>query len=276
MKTIPITQYRSLRVRSASLLLLCVAALLFLNACSQGASTAADFDPPPPSALQEVQLPIDTPAIPKAVVLEENEQVFEAEIAAFEEMEAESPSAKGGILFTGSSSIRKWETLEADMAPLTVVNRGFGGSTLRQVDAYADRFILPLAPKLLVLYCGENDIANDRYPAEAATEDFLHLLAYLRYHLPDMHLVYISMKPSPARWQYNEKFQEASRGIAQVCLEDPQLTYIDVGPLMLDADGQPDNSIFVRDKLHMNAKGYAIWTQAIRPVVMDLWEKLDQ
>jgi len=34
---------------------------------------------------------------------------------------------------------------------------------------------------------------------------------------------------------------------------------------MLGADGKPMPDIFIGDKLHMNAKGYAIWQKIIEP-----------
>ncbi len=210
---------------------------------------------------------VDTPVAPAEVVLREEEKVFEADIQGFEEMEMASPTPEGGILFTGSSSVRLWKTLAEDMAPLPVTNRGFGGSTLRQVHHYADRIILPLQPRLIVLYCGENDIANDTYPAEDAYQDFRDFMAYLEYNLPGTPLIYLSMKPSIARWQYWPKFVEANEKIRQDCEAHPQLTFVDVSEVMLGDNDEPDPGIFIRDNLHMNEIGYARWTELVRPLV---------
>jgi hypothetical protein len=93
--------------------------------------------------------------------------------------------ARGGIVFSGSSSIRKWESLQTDMAPLPVVNRGFGGAIIKQVTHYTGKMIVPLYPKLVVFYCGENDIANDKYPAEMPLNDFKAFTKNLRSRLAE-------------------------------------------------------------------------------------------
>ena len=77
----------------------------------------------------------------------------EASIAAFEKKDAESMPAPGGIVFTGSSSFTKWLSAEEDLAPLPIINRGFGGSTLPEVIYYANRTIFKYHPKTLVVYC---------------------------------------------------------------------------------------------------------------------------
>ena len=218
------------------------------------------------------QMAVDTPVAPPTVELRAEEIVFEKEIVRFEEMEAENPSEKGGILFTGSSSIRMWKTLTEDMAPLPVTNRGFGGSTLRQVHAYAERIALPLEPKLIVLYCGENDISNEVYTANEVHKDFLNLVAYFEHFLPKTPILYLSMKPSLARWDYWPKFQESNRLIQESCEQNELLTFVDVGEVMLKGSDEPDPNIFIRDKLHMNAEGYRRWTELIKPLVEDRYQ----
>src|SRR5690242_14919813 len=61
------------------------------------------------------------------------------EIAAFEEKDRQNPPPKGGIVFVGSSSIRKWTTLAEDFPHHQVLNRGFGGSQLIDSVHFADR-----------------------------------------------------------------------------------------------------------------------------------------
>ncbi len=209
---------------------------------------------------------VDSPA-PAPVVLEDNEHQYEREIEIFEEQEAENPSAKGGIVFTGSSSIRMWKTLEEDMAPLPAINRGFGGSILRQVNAYSERMVFPLEPSLVVLYCGENDIAMADMSVEDTYQDFLDLVELFRYRMPETPILYVSMKPSIARWKYWEQFEAGNKRIKAFCEEKEYLTFIDVGPAMLGENGEPRPEIFIKDKLHMNALGYEDWTRLIREEV---------
>jgi len=103
---------------------------------------------------------------------------FESEIHAFETADLSDPPPRGGIIFSGSSSIRLWTTLKEDFAGLPVVNRGFGGSMLPEVTAFLDRIVIPHKPALVVIYCGGNDINAGR-SAEQVTADFKALVAVL-------------------------------------------------------------------------------------------------
>lgn len=198
-------------------------------------------------------------------------EIFEEEIWAFEYQDSIHPPDSNQILFTGSSSIKLWKTLERDMTPLPVLNRGFGGSITEQVVYYAPRIIKPYKPKLIVLYVGENDIANDKVPAKRPFISFVKLKLYLDKHLPNTHLMYIAMKPSPRRWEWQKKFDTANDLIREYIEKQPNMSYIDVKGAMLDESGRVRGDIFVSDSLHMNKKGYRIWTNIIKPEVMHFY-----
>ena len=189
---------------------------------------------------------------------------FEADIHAFEMEDMADPPPKGGIIFTGSSSIRMWTSLKEDFAGLPVLNRGFGGSMIPEVTAFLDRMIVPHKPRLVVLYCGGNDINAGRSAAQV-TRDFEALVAKLHDELPTTRLLYISVAPNPARWSQVETVKAVNRAVQWRAESDPRITYIDVFSRMLGPDGRPLPDIFIEDGLHMNAKGYAIWTAVVRP-----------
>jgi lysophospholipase L1-like esterase len=197
----------------------------------------------------------------------DSERQFEQEIQTFEREEADSPSTRGAIVFTGSSSIARWKTLSHDMAPATVINRGFGGSGIRQVTFFAPRILLPLKPKAIFFYCGENDICNDHSKATQPLEDYKNFVALIRQHLPDARVYYIGMKPSPNRWKYWDKFQEANRLIQEFSKEERGLRYVDLSKSMLAADGFPRKDIWLQDSLHLNELGYQLWTSQLKPLV---------
>jgi len=190
---------------------------------------------------------------------------YDAEIRKFELEDSISGIRKKAILFTGSSSIRLWKTLEADMAPLKVLNRGFGGSTLPEVTHYADRIILPYKPNIIVLYCGENDISNDETTPDDVFASFVVFHKFLRKNLPKTQLYYISMKPSVSRWKYWPKINEANLKIEAFIKKRKNYHYVDTASKMMDSNGMVFQDIFLQDNLHMNEKGYAIWTEVINP-----------
>jgi len=189
---------------------------------------------------------------------------FENEIIAFEKADAANPPEKGGIVFTGSSSIRIWKSLKTDFPGLNVINRGFGGSQVSDSVRYASRTVIPYAPRLVVFYAGTNDIASGK-SAEKVFSDYKAFVLEVHAALPNTRIAYISNSPVPSRWKKWDVMKRANSLIKDYSRDEPGLQYIDIVPLMLDANGQPRPELFQADMLHMNPKGYVIWAAAVRP-----------
>jgi lysophospholipase L1-like esterase len=188
---------------------------------------------------------------------------WDRDIRAFEERDRQSPPAPGGIVFVGSSSIRLWD-LAASFPDLPAVNRGFGGSQLADSVRFAPRIVIPHRPRTIVLYAGDNDIASGKSPHEVA-RDFRSFVALVLGALPQARIVYISIKPSVARWHLSGRMREANDRIRAACSEDARLRFVDVWPAMLGADGKPRPELLVEDGLHLNPEGYRIWADLVRP-----------
>ena len=188
---------------------------------------------------------------------------WEKEIAAFEAADRTNPPPAGGIVFVGSSSIKRWTNLVADFPGYPVVNRGFGGSQLADSVNFAERVITRYQPRQVVIYAGGNDIDAGKDP-ERVYGDFVALATKLRARLPKAGIAYIASAPNPKRWSQVEKVKRLNFLVERYC-DRQGLTFINVFPLMLGPDGQPKPDIFVADRLHMNAKGYAIWRGAVAP-----------
>jgi len=189
---------------------------------------------------------------------------FDKTIEAYEAADKENPVGKGEVLFTGSSSIFFWKTLKEDMAGMPVHNRGFGGSTLPEVIHYADRIVFPYEPKIIMLYCGENDIAAGASAGESIAS-FKKFAGMVREKLPTTKLTFLAMKPSVARWNLWPEYQKANAAIQALTEQDELLDYIAIDEPMLDANGMIDSTIFIKDMLHMNAEGYKRWTAVVNP-----------
>lgn len=202
-------------------------------------------------------------AVPAAPADELDLAKWEDDIAAFEAADRAHPPARRGILFVGSSSIRLWTTLERDFQGLPVINRGFGGSQIREVTALVPRIVLPYEPRLIVFYCGTNDIASGDRTAAQAAADFTAFVSRVRAGLPAARIAFISAAPNPARWHLRRELRELNRRVRELARRTPRLDFIDVWTAMLGPDGRPRAGIFQDDQLHMNAKGYAIWTRIV-------------
>src|SRR5690348_16017744 len=191
---------------------------------------------------------------------------FESEIRAFEDSDRVIPPRPGGVVFVGSSSIRLWPDLHADFPGINVIQRGFGGSRLDEVVNYAPRIVLPYKPSLIVLYAGDNDLAEGRTP-EQILSDYKAFVAIVRTALPETRIAYIAIKPSGDRWALVDKMRTANSLVRNYVAGDPKLTYVDVFTPMLGAEGKPREELFREDRLHMNARGYAIWRDLLSPIV---------
>jgi lysophospholipase L1-like esterase len=188
---------------------------------------------------------------------------WEKDIAAFEASDKTNPPPRGCIVFVGSSSIRRWTNLAADFPAFPVINRGFGGSQLADSVNFAERIIIPYAPRQVVIYAGGNDI-NAKKPPELVYGDFVALVTKIHARLPHTRIAYIASAPNPSRWSQVEKVRRLNALVEAYC-QRHRMIFINVFPLMLGPDGQPKPDIFVADRLHMNAKGYAIWKEAVAP-----------
>jgi len=189
---------------------------------------------------------------------------FELEIAAFEAADKTNPPPRNAILFIGSSSIRRWTTLAQDFPRFQVINRGFGGSHLSDSVYYFDRIVLPYKPRLIVLFAGSNDIDFGKTP-DQVFEDFKAFVEKTRQALPKTRVAYISISTVPSRAREVEQVRRANELISAFIAGDKRLSFIDVFTAMLGPDGKPMPDIFVSDNLHLNAKGYAIWTEVVAP-----------
>jgi lysophospholipase L1-like esterase len=186
------------------------------------------------------------------------------EIKAFKKKDSVQAPPKNPILFVGSSSFRLWPNVQADFPGYTILNRGFGGSTLPDVTKYAEDIIFPYNPKQIVIYCGENDIASDVTTAQVVFERFEELFTLIRKKMPKVPVAFVAMKPSPSREKFREKLIQANQLIKDYLAKQSKAEYIDIYPLMMQ-NGISDESLYGNDRLHMNAKGYAIWQKAIQP-----------
>ncbi len=194
---------------------------------------------------------------------------FWEDIQNFKKQDSVHFPAKNQILFVGSSSFTKWTDVQNYFLGYKIINRGFGGSSLPDVIRYAGDIIFPYHPKQIVIYCGENDLAaSDTVTPQTVFNKFKQLFKLIRSKMPNVPVVFISIKPSPSRQHLMPKMLAANSLIKKYLKENKRTAFVDVYHKMLNAYGNPIDDIFIEDKLHMNAKGYAIWQKAIQPYLL--------
>jgi lysophospholipase L1-like esterase len=195
---------------------------------------------------------------------------LESEIVAFEAADKLQPPPAGAIVLTGSSSITHWNSqAQAALAPLTVIPRGFGSSTMHDLLYYLDRVVLVYKPRAVLIYEGDND-TDGGIAAESIVADLRQIIARIHQQLPQARIYVLSVKPSVARKASWPAAQEVSAQYRQIAAADPLLHYVDVATPLLGADGNVMTDIFVDDNLHLNDKGNAIWGATIKAALLPL------
>lgn len=171
------------------------------------------------------------------------------------------------ILFTGSSTIRLWKNIEGNFPTKNILNRGFGGSRMSDLLHFADQLIIRYNPKTIFIYEGDNDLGEKKTPKEIlASAD--SLLTIIRAKLPkNVKVYFISAKPSMARWHLKDQYAELNNGLKSWAKTKKNVYFIDMWPIMLNADGSIKKELFLEDGLHMNRKGYDLWQSQIKPFV---------
>lgn len=191
---------------------------------------------------------------------------WEKDIAAIEAKIKSGESPQGSILFVGSSSIRLWNLKESFPERMTS-NHGFGGSQMVDSVHFFERIVLPVKPSVIVIYAGDNDIAQKKTPQDVA-EDFAQFAAKVKEQLPECRkVIFVAIKPSVKRWALADTIKATNHLIETNCRKDDRLHFLDVWTPMLDANGQPRPELLLEDGLHMNAAGYQIWNTALEAIL---------
>jgi len=196
-------------------------------------------------------------------------QGWEPAIRDFEEQDKGNPPKPGSIVFAGSSSFRFWDTLVSDMKPLDVINRGFGGSEFSDLDEYASRIVVAYHPRAVVVYEGDNDLAegSSKTP-EMVAGDFRKFVQIVHGALPDTWIYILAIKPSKLRWSQWPQMKAANKLMQDYAATQQRVQYIDIATPMFDANGNLPRDLFKIDGLHPTAKLYAMWTAILKPILL--------
>ncbi len=188
---------------------------------------------------------------------------FEKEIRIFEILDHFNPPPPKSLIITGSSTIRRWNNLNSDLPGFDFINRGFGGSTMEDLNYYADRIVFPNDPSGVFIYEGDNDIARGTSPSQFI-EGCVEFIDACRDRIPSAELYFLSIKPSPSRIKNWEDMQTANRLLEELTERYENVHYIDISVGLLNEYGEPIEDLFVEDRLHLNEKGYKILSETLK------------
>jgi hypothetical protein len=198
---------------------------------------------------------------------------FAEQVQAYLDRDRTSPPPAEGVLFIGSSIFRQWSGVAEQMAPLPAFNRAFGGSRTWEILHYMDRLVLPYRPRIIVYYCGSNDI-NANEPADAIVDRVRAFVERVHRALPATRVFFVSVNKAPQKREKWDVVDAVNREVAALAATLPHLEYIDVNPALFDASGEPRLELYRNDLLHFHAPAYDEFTKIIKPVVMTAWEEM--
>jgi len=211
---------------------------------------------------------LDNPAAAEALVQTVADPAplrYDADIAAFTTWDSKNSTPDDAVLFVGSSSIRFWPTA-LYFPNRKVVNRGFGGAHISDVNHFVQETVLSHDPGVVVFYAGDNDVWAGKGEAQIL-DDFVEFVSAVQAGATSTPIVFVSIKPSPSRWNIWAEMQTVNQTIRSLVAGDPFLHYADVATPMIGNDSLPIPELFVEDGLHLNAAGYGVWTSVVETVL---------
>ena len=175
------------------------------------------------------------------------------------------------VLIAGSATARGWNN-EKWFSDFRTINRGFGGSRIDDNTYFADQLIIPYHPSTIIFYAGDNDLWA-RKPVDLTVQHFQDFVTKIRAELPLTQIVFVSIRPSIARWEIVGAMREANTLIRTIVEQDPNLYYADIDPIMIGEDGKPRPELFIADDLHLTELGFLEWTRLVKPIVQRAEER---
>lgn len=166
------------------------------------------------------------------------------------------------IVFTGSSSIRGWKNFNNYFPEQNIINTGFGGSHMSDLLHYANELVIAFNPVQVFIYEGDNDLASGK-TVEQVISDAQDLIKLIRKDLPECQIVFISAKPSPARWHLRDGYNKLNLELEKLTYQQNDIEFVSIWDIMLDKNKYPKSIIFTQDSLHMNEEGYKLWAKEI-------------
>lgn len=201
-----------------------------------------------------------------AFIFAQSKPAFWDDIERFKETDKKTPPPRDAILLVGSSSFTMWQDVADYFPGKTFINRGFGGSSLLDLNFYSVELLKPYQPKQIIIYCGENDFAsNPNLKPGQVYNRFRHFFTEIRKYHPDVPVAYVSTKLSPSRKQLWPKFIATNTMIRKFMERNKNTAYIDITKAMNGPDGTTRSDLFLADLLHMKPEGYRIWAKEIQP-----------
>ena len=173
---------------------------------------------------------------------------------------------KGTILFVGSSIFHRWNELSKQMAPLPITNIAFDGASTDDWNRLIESRVIPAKPKVIAYYCGSNDIdAGDS--ASRIVARIRLFIDKVTTALPDTRVIFVSVNRAPEKRDRWDVVDDINRQIERYADRNPRVLFVDVNPVLANADGSPKMELFMNDQLHLRPPAYEEFAKVLKPVL---------
>jgi beta-glucosidase len=185
-------------------------------------------------------------------------------------MNAQVKQGGAELLFIGDSITQGWEGEGATLwkeryAPRKAVNLGISGDQTEHVLwRLQNGNLAGITPKAAVIMIGTNNVGNTggKQSAEQIAAGVKAIVAELATRTPKTKVLLLAIFPRAAPGDPLRDKIAAINALLAKQADAERVTYLDIGPKFLSADGTLAPEV-MPDKLHLTAKGYAIWADAI-------------
>jgi hypothetical protein len=199
---------------------------------------------------------------------------WEDEIKKLEVLDKKETYSNQAVLFIGSSSIRLWKSIEEDLDTYEPIKRGYGGAHYYDIIHFTNRLVSPHKVKAIAIFVAnditgkENGINNQTVNRDLSPKEVLRLVKFVTKEIRKSHekvpIFFIETTPTSKRWKVWGKISKANDLIENYTSKSENLYYINTRSFYIGSDGMPNDSLFVKDKLHLNREGYKLWGKIIK------------
>jgi len=178
------------------------------------------------------------------------------------------------LLFLGDSITEGWGNNEAwkkNYVPLNAANFGIGGDVTQNVLwRITNGEIEGVSPKAIVLMIGTNNFGLHGDKEDDVVRGITTIVQTLRTKLPASKILLVGIFPRDEKptSHFRAKSKKVNDQIAK--LDDGKnIRYLDIGAKLTNPDGTLSKEA-MPDFLHLSAKGYEIWAEAMKPLLTEL------
>ena len=193
---------------------------------------------------------------------------WENDIKKLEILDQKENYSDQAILFIGSSSIRKWDSIKEDLNPYKPIKRGYGGAHYYDLIHFTERLVSPHKVKAIAIFVA-NDITGGKEGInDLSPKEVLNLAKFVVKQIRKTHkktpIFFIETTPTSSRWKVWNKISKANDLIKYFTSKNKNMFYIDTRTFYIKSNGMPNDEFFIADKLHLNNSGYKLWGKIIK------------